>query len=281
MAPLATHHGSGAAQRSRLDGVPAYGVLSAIEKDNVYWFGSRGFIFTSPWVVTHDTVRYQAVLLLTASGKPFELKAGGRATLRNAAAVAPLTRRGLRALDVGHISVHIETHHPLFAAFRDIARPGALGLDRRAFQRFDRDLVRAYEGRLSLRRARPLFEDLVETAVAQIPTSGRPDARLDLVDAFVRRNPTCSLSDLAWDLNVSYTTASELFSRAIGLPLRAYRFSRKCARVANRLMSDVSLTELAHDAGFTDSAHLTRSWQRSYGHPPSYTRDSRHVRVFH
>ncbi len=268
----------GAVARPR--GVRAYGVLSSIEKDHIYSFAERGFFFTSPWVVTQSTSRYQAVLLLTASGKPFELNVGGRTTRYQAAAIAPMTRRGLCSMDVGHISVHIGIQHPLFHAFRRIGRREALGLDRRVFRRFDRDLVRAYQGRLSLRQAKPLFEELVEAVVEQLPAPGRRDARSGFLHSYLRENPSCTLSDLAGKLGVSYTAASELFSREIGLPLRAYQFGRKCERAAGRLMADIRLTDLALEAGFTDSAHLARTWQRTYGHPPSYTRDTRHVRVF-
>jgi AraC-like DNA-binding protein len=41
-----------------------------------------------------------------------------------------------------------------------------------------------------------------------------------------------------------------------------------------------TLTEIAQLAGFSDSAHLSRAWQRRYGLPPSYLRDRSHVRIF-
>jgi AraC-like DNA-binding protein len=49
--------------------------------------------------------------------------------------------------------------------------------------------------------------------------------------------------------------------------------------VAGRLLTDAPLTQLAHESGFTDSAHPTHAWQRSFGLPPSYTRDRSHVHV--
>jgi len=90
----------------------AYGALSAVMKDNLYWFGSRGFIFTSPWVVTPSTVRHAAVVLLTASGEPVEVTAGNSVVRRDAVAIAPLTPRGLRAMDVGLISLQAAGLNP-------------------------------------------------------------------------------------------------------------------------------------------------------------------------
>lgn len=260
-------------------GVASYGVLSWLQKDNIYWFQDRGFLYTTPWAVTQRTVRYQATLLLTASGEPFELCVGGRTLRLAAAAVAPLTPRGLCARDLGQITVHVGMQHPCFSAFGRIRRSGVLELDRSAFRGFDGDLVRTYEGRLSHREGRRLFEALISTAVAQLPPPGPTDPRGDFVRAVLRERPTASLAEVAQKLGVSHATASAICSQALGLPLRAYKYGLRCERAARRLLSGASLTQVALEAGFTDSAHLTRSWQRNFGHPPSYTRDARHVRV--
>jgi AraC-like DNA-binding protein len=256
-------------------------VLSAVCKDNVYWFGTRGLIFTSPWVATPSTTRHPAVLLLTASGRPVEISVAGRVMRHEALALAPLTRRGLRALDVGLVSVHVEPDHPCFPAFCQIAGSGVQPLDRRAFARFDADLVRAYDGRLAPRAAERLFEGLVEVAAASTapPESRRSDERAAQLRAMLRAHPSCSLRDLAADMGLSYTGASHCFSRVVGMPLRAYQQWQKCMRAAARLHEDCKLTDIALDAGFTDSAHLSRTWQRTYGLAPSYIRDSRHVRI--
>jgi AraC-like DNA-binding protein len=255
-------------------------VLSSVQRDNIYWFGARGFLFTSPWVVTPTTVRHPAVLLLTASGEPVELTLGGRVVRHDALAIAPLTRRGLRAADVGLVSVNIEVHHPCFRAFRSIAGAGVLGLDRKVFAHFDAALVGAYQGWLSQGEAQQLFEGLVRTAERQIPGPRRHDPRAELLHEILRENPACSLGNLARELRLSYTGASHLFTRTIGLPLRSYQQSAKRLRAAERLHEDVSLTQIAHQAGFTDLAHLSRAHQRHYGLPPSYIRDARHVRLF-
>lgn len=281
---FAASHGaaSDAARVTRLGAatpVPAYGALSAIAKDQIYWFGRRGFIFTTPWVVTPGTVRHAAVVLLTASGRPFELSVGGRGSRPAAVAIAPHTRRGLTAIDVGLVSLHVEAHHPSYPAFLAIGRPGVQRLDRAAFRRFDAALHDAYEGRLTLHEAGGLFDAVVATAVTQLPRSARYDRRADLLRAFLHEHPACSLADVARELDVSYARASRLFSRAMGMPLRSYQHWLKCMRAEEQFGARVPWTRVAHEAGFSDSSHLARTWQRSYGHPPSYIRDARHVRV--
>ena len=282
--PLSASHAAAAgtlriARRGPEPRVPSYGVLSAIAKDQIYWFGRRGFIFTSPWVVTPSTVRHPAVVLLTASGKPFELALSGRTLKCDAVAIAPHTVRGLSAVDVGLVSVNVEVHHPSYGIFRDIPAPCVQRLERAAFRDFDTPLQQAYEGQLTRAEAERLFEALVAGAVAQLPKGHRRDARADLLLAFLREHPTCSLDDVARELGVSYARASRLFSRAVGMPLRTYQHWLKCMKAAQQFGVNLPWTRVAQEAGFTDSAHFARTWQRSFGHPPSYVRDSRHVRV--
>jgi AraC-like DNA-binding protein len=260
--------------------LPAYGVLSAVMKDNHYWFGPSGFMFTSPWVVTPRTVRHAAVLLLTASGEPVGSAAGGRSIRGSALAVAPLTPRSLRAIDVGLVSIHVFPPHPCFRAFQGLPAPGIVPLERAKFAEFDRQISRAYEGRLGLEDARRLFESLVEAAVRQLPRAGRLDYRADRLHELLRRNPAYSLRDLSRELGLSYTGTSHYFSRTVGLPLRSYRLWLKYLTAAELRLKGGTLTEIAHAAGFVDSSHLCHSWQASYGLSPSYARDGSRVRIF-
>jgi len=259
--------------------VPAYGALASLMRDNHYWFGPTGFLFTSPWVVTRNTVRHAAVLLLTASGEPFEVTVGGRAVSSAAAAIAPLTRRGLRAIDLGLVSLHVFPPHPCYRAFQSVAAPGVLALERNRFAEFDAEILRAYEGRLTLREAQQLFECLVNAAVTQLPHAGRRDWAADRLHELLREKPACSLPELARELGLSYTGASHYFSRTVGLPLRSYQLWLKYMKASELRLKGGTLTEIAHAAGFADSSHLCRSWQASYGLSPSYARDSSRVRI--
>jgi AraC family transcriptional regulator, arabinose operon regulatory protein len=275
---IATAHGR--RTHAALDGALAYGALSDLMKDNLYWFGPCGFIFTSPWVVTPKTVRHAAVVLLTASGEPVEVTAGKRVVRHDAVAIAPLTPRGLRAMDVGLISVQVFPPNPCFRAFQNVPAPGVLALDRTRLAEFDPAIARAYEGRLTLREAQQLFDGVVDATVRQLPRTGPCDCRVNRLHEILRENPACSLRELAQELRLSYTGTSHYFSRAVGLPLRSYRLWLKYFTAANLRLRGGTLTKIAHAAGFTDSSHLSHTWQASYGLSPSYSMDRKRVRTF-
>ena len=256
------------------------GARSAEARDNVYWFGSRGCIFTSPSFQTGDTTRQAAVLILTASRRAVEVVAPGSVVRHDALGIAPMCTRQLHALEAGLVSVNVHVHHPSFAAFCAIAAPGVVRLDRAAFARFDGQLVRASEGRLTPAEAAGLFEGLVEAATRQLPAPEPRDSRTAFLRELVRRSPSCSLEEISRQLDLSYTAASHLFTRAIGVPLRSYQLWIKAVRAASRMEVGARLTDIAHEVGFVDSAHLSRTWRRTYGFSPSYITDGARVRLF-
>jgi AraC-like DNA-binding protein len=274
--PFRTSHDRGI----RPAGPPAYGALARLAKDNLYWLPPTGFIFTSPWVVTPDTVRHSAVILLTASGDPFEIDVCGITQHGAAVAIAPLVRRGLRARQLGLVSINVFPTHPAFGRFCRIPAPGVLQLDRGRFRHLDADIARAYEGRLDPAGAAGFLHACMDAVAPQLPPcNGAHDRRCSELHALLRDHPDCSLVDLARALELSYTGASHLFSRSVGLPLRSYHLWRKRLMAAEMLFRGVRLTDVAHAAGFTDSSHLCRTWQASYGLTPSRARDPGAVRI--
>jgi hypothetical protein len=88
-------------------------------------------------------------------------------------------------------------------------------LRRSAFARFDAELLRAYEGRLTRVEAERLFEELVATAVVELEVGAMKGGRAAMLHAMLRENSGCTLGDLARALNVSYTAASHLFARSV------------------------------------------------------------------
>jgi AraC family transcriptional regulator of arabinose operon len=258
---------------------PLWGAPSGEAKDNLFWFGSRGCIFTSPCFRTGDTTRPAAVLLLSPTGAPLEVSAQGRVVRSDAVYVPPMCTRRLQAMQTGVISINVHAPHPGFRAFSGLAEAGALQLDRSAFARYDEQLVDAFHGRLSHADAIALFEAIVETATEQLPQPEPCDPRTGILRDLMRRTPNCTLDEMAEQLNVAYTTASHVFARAMGVPLRSYQLWIKAIRAAARMAVGARLTHIAHEVGFVDSAHLSRTWRNTYGFAPSRITDGNKVRV--
>lgn len=82
-----------------------------------------------------------------------------------------------------------------------------------------------------------------------------------------------ALCDLAKLLGVSPFRLSRVFSRQTGVSLTRYRNRVRVGRAMDRLADgETALADLAHDLGFADQAHLTRTVREHVGHTPAALR---------
>lgn len=75
-------------------------------------------------------------------------------------------------------------------------------------------------------------------------------------------------SALAAKLNMSTSRLVHLFSQQTGLPLRAYMKWLRLRRALRLVAGGANLTDAAHGAGFSDSAHLSRTCRATFGVSP-------------
>ncbi len=81
-----------------------------------------------------------------------------------------------------------------------------------------------------------------------------------------------SLATLAAAVRLSPGRLMHVFTESIGLPLRPYLQWLKLQRAAAAISAGVPLGVAAQVAGFADSAHMSRTFRRTLGVPPSALR---------
>lgn len=74
---------------------------------------------------------------------------------------------------------------------------------------------------------------------------------------------------LAQRAHLSPSRFAHLFREQTGLPVRNYVLWRRLLYALNCLQQGQSITTAAHEAGFTDGAHLSRSFRRVFGATPT------------
>ncbi len=78
-----------------------------------------------------------------------------------------------------------------------------------------------------------------------------------------------SLEALAAEVGLSPGRLMHVFTESIGVPLRPYLSWLRLQRAAAGIVSGRALTEVALEAGFSDAAHMSRSFRRNFGMSPS------------
>ncbi len=78
-----------------------------------------------------------------------------------------------------------------------------------------------------------------------------------------------SLKTLADMSGLSQSRLMHVFTESVGVPLRPYILWLRLQRASCDLMGGASVTAAAHSAGFSDAAHLTRTFRRMLGMTPT------------
>lgn len=81
-----------------------------------------------------------------------------------------------------------------------------------------------------------------------------------------------SLPALATAVGLSPGRLMHAFTASIGVPLRAYLLWLRLQRAAAGIVGGLALSAAAHAAGFADAAHMSRTFRRMLGLPPSALR---------
>jgi AraC family transcriptional regulator len=81
-----------------------------------------------------------------------------------------------------------------------------------------------------------------------------------------------SLASAALSVGLSPSRTRHLFVEQTGLPFRTYLLWLRIMKAVGLYSNGGSLTEAAHDAGFADSAHFSRTFRRMFGLPAASLR---------
>ncbi len=97
------------------------------------------------------------------------------------------------------------------------------------------------------------------------------DSRIPAVLDFINNLEIKKVSTktIARQVYLSETRLIHLFKNEIGIPIRRYLLWSRIQDAMKLMSKGTPITEAAYQAGFSDSAHLTRSVKKTYGVPPS------------
>lgn len=99
------------------------------------------------------------------------------------------------------------------------------------------------------------------------PPSEHVAGALEFLESHVGDRP--SLAEVAARVMISPSRLTHLFTREVGIPFRRYVLWMRLKRALECANAGFDLTVAAAEAGFSDSAHLSRVFKKNFGLPPS------------
>lgn len=128
----------------------------------------------------------------------------------------------------------------------------------------------AYQVRSS-QQAKDFFDSLLGS-LAGPPTVANPlDPRIQSALALASGRPLrrVATKDVAAAVYLSENRLIHLFKQQVGISWRSYLLWARLIDAVVQIAHGVPLTSAAHQAGFADSAHLSRTFKRMFGMTPS------------
>lgn len=247
--------------------------------EHLYLYDGR-IIYACPGMET-EVHRHVAAEILVATGDaPFALRnASGEIGEYSAAMISPNTEHELLAGETELMVFMIDPDSREFQFFladekgENSNGAGIRRLDREDFRPLFERFRAAREGSLSCSQSYQLLNDLLMSlANFELPPR-KWDERISRVLAIIKDSEDLgdvSVYTLAEAIGVSDNRLMHLFKDHMGLPLRRYLLWLRVRRVAMMIKDGVNITEAAHTAGFSDAAHLSRTFKEMFGVPPTF-----------
>ncbi|THJ36136.1 helix-turn-helix transcriptional regulator [Lampropedia aestuarii] len=235
--------------------------------------GARTVTIATPHLVSGPICRPTMNLLFSLNGRPFSLHINSQQVLQTTAAlVMPGQLRAVTARDCALLSISVEPGHALFQTLQQATQGQsmqALKLQPRS-EAFEQ-LGRCYNDTAQTPVTNALLIDILAQsglATAQrVPTRPRATTLLQAVDAKLPERT--GAADLASQLGLSTSRLSHVFVAEVGMPLRSYALWQRYRLALKNLESGTGLSHIASESGFADAAHMTNTFMKYLGFPPS------------
>lgn len=117
----------------------------------------------------------------------------------------------------------------------------------------------------------PLIDQLVSALAPYHPFHPLIDARILHATRYIKQNLDSELDvkTVASEACLSESRFSHLFKEQIGIPLRRYILWCRMENAIRLIANGTNLSQAAYECGFSDPAHLTRTFQEMFGVKPS------------
>lgn len=141
------------------------------------------------------------------------------------------------------------------------------------------DIKSLLDSRLNCKTARQI-KNRVTGWTSYRTLDERISSAIDWINSHLTQQ-TITTENVADWVHLSPSRFMHLFSEQIGIPVRKYILWQRLRRVLLLLAGDShNLTEAAHEAGFTDSSHMNRTFNTMFGITPSKIfKNSRFIQV--
>ncbi|MBM9501296.1 helix-turn-helix transcriptional regulator [Leptospira sp. 201903071] len=239
-------------------------------KDILYLWNSRVMYATNA-MQTDFHVHYAATLAISLEKKISIETEQGKEEYR-VALVGPNTYHRTVSPGVEMIALLIDPETYEYASISDFVKTGEVKrLEIENFLPLTEKLWKLYNGILNDEEAWDLHLDLLQCVFPFRKLEKNIDERIRRIAYKIRTElpDSIRMKEIGKDFSISEDRLIRLFKENLGIPLRRYLLWVRILSTVKLLKEGKNITEAAHAAGFSDSAHFSRTFKENFGFVPS------------
>ncbi|MCT8332817.1 AraC family transcriptional regulator [Leptospira sp. 85282-16] len=236
-------------------------------KGSLFYFGER-ILIGSTGLVTEPHSHY-AVSILVSLGAPFHLHTKSDAVIESQGIIIPPNY--YHKLDASQSEMVIIQLDPKSEEYKRIEMDGSpKTIDLEVRNKIQKIADPLFGETLDCLSARSLYNQIL-SLLGSGSVLRKFDERIEIAIQRIKEkmpNPV-SLAELSEISGISTDRFMHLFKDNMGIPLRQYLLWQRLHIAAKLLQVGENLTTASHAAGFSDQAHLSRTFKKMFGVKPS------------
>jgi AraC-like DNA-binding protein len=136
------------------------------------------------------------------------------------------------------------------------------------FISFQNDLKKLINTDCKIEEAKATYNKIIHHLLGKkIVEINKFDPRIEKVLSILYQLPEkkMKIKELAYMVCMSESRLIHLFTEQIGIPIRRYLLWLRLLDAINLIIQGIGFTTAAHETGFSDSAHLSRTFKKMFG----------------
>ncbi|TGL48753.1 AraC family transcriptional regulator [Leptospira kemamanensis] len=236
-------------------------------KGSLFYFGERILLGTQG-LVTESHSHY-AVSILISMDTPFHLVTKENTSIQTEGIIIP--PNFFHRLEAGHTEILVIQLDPKSAEYQTLGRKDPYQILNSSTIQLIRSIADPlFTSALTCHSARALYDQILEV-LGSNKSDVKADPRIDMAIQIIKATlpSPIHLAELSKETGISKDRFMHLFKENMGIPLRQYLLWQRLHIAARLLQSGENLTTASHAAGFSDQAHLSRTFKKMFGVKPS------------
>lgn len=186
----------------------------------------------------------------------------------------PLARHSIRAR-CRTVGVVVNLTHSRYPSLIASLKEPVKVLDRKSFSHLDEQIASTFHRTLNSEESQALIESIIDVVLQGSPPVKRLDPRIPWIMIKLEEDIDYPFEKLAAELELSESRLSHLFSKELGISYRSYQaWSRAVLAWELVVMRrDLSVAHIAQMMGFSDTSHMSRTFQQGFGMTPTQLRN--------